>query len=81
MAFLQQFGIIGLTFIVGLNILIILRLTIISIKKISYAKYSSGLVSICLICAFIIEEPSYFMMMFLGICLALLRAEALVRVR
>ena len=81
MAFLQQFGIIGLTFIVGLNILIILRLTIISIKKISYAKYSSGLVSICLMCACLIEEPSYFMMMFLGICLGLLRAEALVRVR
>lgn len=81
MAFLQQFGVFGLIFIVGLNILIILRLTIISIKKISYAKYSSGLVSICLMCAFLIEEPSYFMMMFLGICLGLLRAEALVRVR
>lgn len=81
MAFLQQFGILGLIFIVGLNILIIFRLTVVSIKDISYAKYSSGLVAVCLIVALLIEEPSYFMMMFLGICLGLLRAQSLVRIR
>jgi len=81
MAFLQQFGILGLIFIVGLNLFIIFRLTAVSIKNMAYAKYSSGLIAVNLIIAFLIEEPSYFMMMILGTCLGLLRAQSLVRIR